>query len=204
MSNTNIVKRKGLIILAYAIGLLIINSVLIKASNIRPQETVIIAPNAILMPPGKILLINKDDEYGAIKFIKIWTGKTKEDWYAEYESYYITQKDRKKETKNKMSIKRHKLSSPRPRGIGRFSFSFGNKEIECGPFRLSWRGKGSVYFYGQDQPEGDYGIGLSPTGWSEFDQINLNDDRLIWYFFDLKRERKTISIDEIWRNAGHT
>jgi hypothetical protein len=169
------------------------NGNFILASENPSHDEILIAPNSILMPEGKILLIRKEGEYGAIKFLHYTEGD--KDWYAEYECCYLTKKYKKSDACG-FSIKKNKLHSPNPRGLGRFSFSFGNKEIKCGPFRLTWRGKGSVYFYGQDQREGDYGIALAPTVWDDFKQIDIEDEKLTWYKFDEKRERMAFSLEE--------
>jgi len=159
---------------------------------------ILVAPNAIIMPVGRILLVKKDAAYGAIKFLKFWTGKSEEDRYAEYESFYMPAIENNVLSSERTVFKRKKLSSPKPRGIGRFAFSLGNKELECGPIKLFWSGKGSVYFYRLNQNEGDYGIELAPTNWSDILDVNLSDPRIQWYKFDLDRERKVILIDKIW------
>ena len=93
-----------------------------------------------------------------------------------------------------------KLSSPKPRGIGRLAFSFGNKEVRCGSIRLYWPGKSSVCFYSLNKEEGDYGIELAPTIWSDISQVNVNDSRIKWYRYDEKREDITIPIDRLWES----
>jgi len=105
---------------------------------------VIIAPNVIVVPLGKILIIRKNLEYGAVKFTKFWTGKTEEDRYAEYESYYQGDKTGNLSNKN-VQLNKEKLAAPKPRGIGRFAFSFGNRNIQCGPIRLQWSERFSIF-----------------------------------------------------------
>ena len=164
-----------------------------------PENKVLIAPNAILMPPGKILLIRKNRTiYGAIKFTNFWTGESEDDWFAEYISYYQPNlKDGHFGGEN-LLVKKGKLSSPKPWGIGRLSFSFGKKEIQCGSIKLYWSGKGSVYFYRANQKEGDHGIELSPTNWSNKSEVDFLDSRVQWYKFDPTRQRSTINIDQLW------
>jgi hypothetical protein len=138
-----------------------------------------IGPNVVVIPLGRMLLVRKDTQYCAIKFTEFWTGKTKEDVHARYESYYQGDASGDFARKN-VQIKKEELSFPKPRGIGRFAFSFGNKNIQCGPIKLFWSGKGSVYFQSDSQPEADYGVELSPTKWTDISQVNVFDSRLKW------------------------
>jgi len=169
-----------------------------KENNISFRSNdVVITPVAVRMPLGKILLVRKDLEYCAIKFTKFWTGKTELDWYANYESYYQGDKTGDFNKKN-VQFKKEKLSFPKPRGIGRFAFSFGNKDVRCGPIKLFWFGQGWVYFYSSSQDEGDYGIELAPTKWTDISQVNVFDPRVKWYRYDEKRKDVNIPIDKLW------
>lgn len=163
------------------------------------SDDVIIAPNAVVMPLGRILLVRKDSKYCAVKFTKFWTGKTEEDLYASYEAYYQADNTGDFSKKN-VEFKKGDLSAPKPRGIGRLAFSFGKKEIKCGSITLQWDGKGSIYFYRFDQDEGDYGIQLAPTKWIDISQVNVSDSRLKWYRYDSKRTKMTIPIDHLWED----
>lgn len=160
-------------------------------------EDVGIAPNAIRVPIGAILLVRKNTEYCAIKFIEFWTGETQDDEYAIYESYY--QGDRSGDfTKKNVKFKAGKLSRPRLRGIGRLSFSFGHIDIQCGPIKLFWSGKGWVYFFNSSQKQGDYGIELAPTKWKHISQVNVFDPRIRWYRYDESRKDVIFPIDRLW------
>lgn len=160
-----------------------------------PNE-VHIGVNCIIMPLGKILLVRRDSEYCAIKFTKFWTGKTEEDLFANYESYNLEIKAGNLNKEN-IQINKGELSFPKPRGIGRFAFSFGNKEIKCGLIKLFWSGEGAVHFYEEGQHQGDYGIELAPTNWSDISEVNLSDTHLRWYRYDDKRKRKNIKLNEL-------
>ena len=164
----------------------------------RPNE-VQIAEVGIVMPLDRILLIRKSSDYCTVKFTEFWTWKTEEDYYARYESYY--QGDKTGDfTKKNVQFRKEELSFPKPRGIGRLAFSFGNREIKCGPIRLLWSGKGAVHFYKEGQDEGDYGIELAPTKWTDILQVNAFDPRLKWYRYDGKRKRVNIPIDKLWED----
>lgn len=160
-----------------------------------------IAPHVVLMPLERIILVRKDSDYCAIKFNRFWGGqKTDQDWYAEYESYY--QDDKTGDfTKDKVKFRKDVLSSPKAKWslFGHPVVLFGvNKEIKCGPIRLWWTGKGSVYFFKRYQPEGDYGIELAPTPWSNISEVNVFDPRIKWYRYDEKREKVNILINQLW------
>ena len=158
-----------------------------------------VGKTAIVMPLGKILLVRKDSKYCAVRFTESWTGKTEEDLYAKYESYY--QGDKSGDfSKANVQLKKENLSFPTPRGVGRLAFSFGNKEIECGPIRLFWSGHGAVHFYSEGEKQGDYGIELAPTPWTDISQVNVFDPRIQWHRYDEKRERINIPIDKLWED----
>ena len=155
-----------------------------------------IGVNCIIMPLSKLLLVQRDSEYCAIKFTKFWTSKTEEDLFANYELYNLGNKAGDL-NKGNILVNKGELSFPKPSGIGRFAFSFGNKEIKCGLRRLFWSGKGAVHFYGENQRQGDYGIELVPTNWGNISEINLSDSYLKWYRYDDKRNRKNIKLNEL-------
>jgi hypothetical protein len=163
------------------------------------DQNVIVSPNAIIMPFGKILLIRKDSDYGAVKFIKFWTGKAEDDVYATYESYY--QDDKTEDFTNKnVKFTKEELHSPKPSfSLFGHPFAFSIKEeIRCGPFRLWWSGRGTVYFFSRGQREGNYGLELAPTKWTDISQVNVSDPRLNWYRYDEKRRDIKIPVDQLW------
>jgi len=149
------------------------------------------------MPIGSILLVRRNNEYCAIKFTRFWTGKTEEDRYAAYESQYQGDKTGNLLGKN-VVFRKKELSAPKPRGIGRLAFSFGSRDIECGPIKLLWSGRGWVCFFNSNQDQGDYGIELAPTIWTHISETNVFDKRIKWYRYDSKRRDITISIDQLW------
>ena len=167
-----------------------------QSKSSTPNE-VVITPVAVKIPLGKILLVRKTSEYCAVKFTKFWTGKTEFDWYASYESYYQGDKTGDFSNKNVLFIK-DELSFPKPRGIGRLAFSFGNKNVRCGPIKLFWFGQGWVCVYSSGEKQGDYGIELAPTKWADISQVNVFDQRLKWYRYDPKREDINIPVDQLW------
>jgi len=174
-----------------------------KEEDIRPpgQNEVHIAPNGVIMPPLRILLVRKDTDYCAIRFIKFWTGKDENDRYATYESYYQGDKTGDFTNKNAKFTK-EELHFPKP-SFSLFGHPFAfdiRDDIRCGPIRLWWSGGGSVYFFKSAQRQGDYGIELAPTKWTDISQVNVSDPRLKWYRYDEKRKRMNIPVDQLWED----
>jgi hypothetical protein len=172
-----------------------------QGTSSRSPMDVEIASNAVRVPTGAILLVRKNAEYCAIKFTKFWTGSTEEDQYAAYESYYQGDKTGSFSNKN-VKFKEGELSRPRLRGMGRLSFSFGNTDIQCGPIHLEGSGKGWVYFFNRNQDQGDHGIELAPTQWTEISEVNVFDPRLKWYRYDANRQDIRISVDRLWNDQS--
>lgn len=163
----------------------------------REPERVTISGGGVEVPLGRFLLIRKDHEYCAVIITRAWSGKTDEDWYGTYASYY--QDDGSGDFSKEVLVKNAELSSPKPRGIGRLSFSFGNKDICCGPIRLHWAGYGRVSFYGSDEEVRDHGIELAPTKWTDISQVNVFDSRLKWYRYDDNRMKGiSIPLESLW------
>lgn len=179
------------------------------ASDIKSLESnnVHIAPNSVGIPLGRILLARKGLSYCAIKFTKFWTRNTSKvntlfvaagsDKYALYESYYQGDKTGNFLKKN-VEFKKAKLSSPKPRGIGRLAFSFGDRVVKCGDIKLEWFSVASLFFNREGQKEGDHGIEIAPTKWSDIAQVNVFDSRLRWYRYDADRKRVSIPVDKLW------
>lgn len=174
-----------------------------QGEDISPSETneVHIGPNGISMPLGKILIVRKGTDYCALKFIEFWTGENKEDRYARYESYSYGDKPADF-SRNNVKLKKEELYFPKARwSIFGHPVAFGTKdEIHCGFAKLWWSGRGSVYFFERGKPQGDYGIELSPTKWTDISQVNVLDPRLTWFRYDENRKRVNIPVDNLWEN----
>jgi len=84
----------------------------------------------------------------AVKFTEAWQGKTEDDEYANYESYYQADGSRDL-TKENVKVTKGHLVKRRYWGIGKLSFPVGrqNMDVRCGPIKMFWIGGGSVYFY---------------------------------------------------------
>ena len=194
-------------IIIYLITILLAACVDVAFSNQEDDSETVgpyyvhIAPNGIIMPIGRVLLVRRNSAYCAVKFTKFWVGKTDGDHYARYESYYQDDGTGNLSNKNIIS-KKAELYSPNARwSLFGHPVTFGaKKEIECGPIKLWWTGKGSVYFYKRYQTEGDYGIELAPTLWTDISEVNVFDKQIKWYRYDDSRSRVDIPIEQLWKN----
>jgi hypothetical protein len=164
--------------------------------NIEEKSEAIVYPNCISVPIARILLARDKSGYCEIKFINGGTTS------AEYISYYQPDNTGKFNKKN-VEIKNGKLISKEPVGIGRFAFSFGQMlDIECGPLKLMWSGRSSVYFHSSTQDkQREIGVELAPTPWTDISQVNVFDRRIKWYWYDEKRRDIFIPIDKLWPEA---
>lgn len=164
-----------------------------KSLDDAGTERVTIGPNAIKMPLGRILLVRRNNEYGAV----ILTSNAKEGSdSAKYEAYY--QGDGSGDfLRSSVQLRKGDLSQSKSFGIGRLSFDFGNQNIECGPIRLGWSSGGWIYFYSTRQKQGDYGIELAPTNWTRTSQVSSFDNRLEWFRYDSFRQERELKLYDL-------
>lgn len=167
-----------------------------------PDEVKIHA-HYVQVPVGRILLIRKGPESCAIKFIKYWTGKNKDDHFGQYERYY--QGDGSGDfTKPDVKFETDDVADPRVRGNAAFPFQFGKKDLRCGSIQVRYMGDGHVTFItpGQRYDIDDARIELAPTPWTTLAEVNINDPRIKWYRIDPHRKSIIILIDRIWNQSA--
>jgi len=161
----------------------------------RGPNDVMISGNSVWMPVNRILLIRKDTRIGAIKFIRDGFWITKRFRYADYEEYCCNDENGNLAGSN--------INQEKRTASALFIISplfLGNFEVRCGPIKLFWSGGRNVHFYKGNQNEGDYGIELAPTPWTDISQVNLSDPLIKWYRYDGKRKRVNIPIDTLWNH----
>jgi hypothetical protein len=166
---------------------------------------IVVAGHVMIMPVNYIILAKpiEDDKYCAIKFLKMWDGKHKDERYAEYVSYY--QPDGSGDLlKSNVIVKRDVLKWPRLIGIGWFSFAFGaNYDISCGDFDLAWFGGGTVYFDSWKEKQKSLSkeripiVELAPTPWENLEEVDVYHNNLKWYRFNDKRKRKRLPVNKL-------
>ena len=165
----------------------------------RSPDMVMVARNAIVMTMGRFALARNGSQYCAIRFTGAWKGEKEDDYYSDYESYY--QDDGTGHFSNEnVRVTKERLIHWHLVGFHPFSFPAGreNPDIKCGPIRLAWAMGCSIHFFATGQPQGDHGIELAPTKWTDISQVNVLDPRLKWYRYNGKRETVFIPIDQLW------
>jgi len=156
----------------------------------------------VKVPLGRILLIRRGSEFGAVKFTEVWTEKSGEDKYGRYESYYQGDKTGDFSKKNVL-FREGKLIAPKGIwvGGGHYFSLRGIYDIRCGPIKLAWVYKTFIAFSSTNQKDKDYGIELAPTKWTDISEVNVFDSRLKWYRYDEKRQNILVPIDQLWKDG---
>jgi hypothetical protein len=142
----------------------------------------------------RIILVRNGSEYCTVKFTEAWTGETKEHWYGRYAAYYQGGGTGDFSRKNTEFGKR-KLSRGPPWAWGGLHSARGNPFVRCGPIRLIWSIRSTLYF---SESPGRPGVELAPTKCTEISQVNVFDSRLRWYRYDENRKDVYIPIDQLW------
>lgn len=175
------------------------------------------------IPLNKILLIRKDNQYCALKFIRTWIEMDKERLktyadlkkgrilddvdreaamkkYAYYASYY--NKDGSPNFTGKSTQRKEGTASllPLQGPVRPFVYQPGNGCIECGRLKLLWFYKTAVTFIplGKSSKMKDYDIELAPTPWTDIKEVNVFDPRVKWLRYNARRKNEFISIDKLW------
>ena len=157
-------------------------------------------------PLGRFTLIRKGNDLCALRFTEYHRGgdakpatvfdSGQESLYAEYDWFY--QADHSGNlTKGNVKTGHRKIAMRSVRGIGRLSLSGGVDELKCGPFNLNWSYPPRIGFFGHDDKDGDHGIEIAPTKWTDIKQVNPHDPHLKWYRYDAKRKPIYIPADDL-------
>jgi len=191
-----------LLVVVFFLG--VVEMVSATEAGLPKANDVQIAPNAIGLPVGRLLLIRKNDDYCAVKFTQNLTGKTDYDQHVEYESYYQGDKTGNLNSKN-VEFRKDEVYYTKPSfSIFGHPIRIGAKmDIRCGPMELWWSAGPYivfVYYNKHDQNQRDYGIELAPTKWTNISQVNVFDSRLKWLKYDENRKRVNIPIDNLWED----
>lgn len=208
MIKTNMIKNQYWVV-NFLVSLLLILTIKpesLKAADGLDEEIARLQANAridwgqVTAPIDKFLLIRKSNDMCAVRFTEFHRGHDAKPptvfhsgevtLYAEYDWY--CQRDGSGDfTKPNIQSGHSKLERKPLRGIGRLAFQTGERCVKCGPFKLYWRYPTSVAFYGVPK-QGDYRVELSPTRWTEINNLNTHDSHLKWHRCD--EHRKTIYI----------
>jgi hypothetical protein len=157
----------------------------------------IIAPNAIGMPVGRVLLIRKGDVQCAAKLTEVKENRSG-GWDLKYESYLF---EGTPANGALPTTKEGKAYTRQPAGLGHLlTFtSTGKDYLTCGPVMLQLSGSAEgwwIYFYKSDR-DSDRSVALAPTNWTDATQINFSHNGLAWYQFDEKRRRTALQLSSL-------
>ena len=170
------------------------------AGDVPSPDDVVAAPTGIGIPLGRFLIVRIGSECCAVKFVRAWNGNNKEDNYATYQLH--RQGDGTGDFSKQHSEYREGELSFKFRGIFRLQFQVGDPALRCGSTKILWFGGGAVSFFETGKAQGDYGIELAPTPWTDISQVDIRDSRLKWYRYDENRKTVYIPIDKLWEDTS--
>jgi hypothetical protein len=168
-----------------------------------PPNGLGIKAHLIVMPVGRILLVQREDFIAVVKFL--YNEERKEGVYSKYE-YFAYEKE-----KGFMKVRDGVISLKEPsRGVwaklkGFLSFHdnpfrYGDK-LEFKNFELfahpASGNHTTVYFWNKPNKV-DSKVRLAPTPWNNVREIKLSDPRIKWFGYDEKRKWRVIPIDKLW------
>ncbi len=159
-------------------------------------------------PLGKILLVKNGMKNCALRIVGFHRKKNStrkptlfysggDEYHVEYDWYYPIQGVEEFDAKKKLYSGHGHLIRKPTYGIGRFVLPNLHPPIfECGEIKgLVWQYPAYVPMYsGSDR---SYSIQLAPTGWEAISEININDDKLVWYGYDESRGTTYIPISDL-------
>lgn len=165
----------------------------------RVIDDVIIGPNAISMPIGRILLVKKLDSIWALKFIDYGVKKG-EGYYSKFTCYKFDGVMFKEINKGIVSFYEptfwHRILHIFKPNSHRYASG-----IKCG-FQVfahaGWDVECVTVYFGIGPDLADESLFLAPTPWKEPLEINLSDLRIIWYQYDKNRKDQRVHINKLW------
>ena len=151
----------------------------------------------IVMPVGRVLLINRENFMGAVKFFQ--NEERPDGTYSKYEYFEYETSGFKKAKEGEVLLR--KPSS----GKGMF-FHHGPYEMAGPPLKLknfslfahaAGTDHATVYF-SNARYKPDSKVRMAPTPWKDISEVNLSDPRIRWFSYGNQESRKLIQIDKIW------
>jgi hypothetical protein len=169
-----------------------------EQDSLAVTEGVYVAGNGLRMPPGRVMAVRKGSTYCAVIFKEGRKGETDRDLWVDYESYDLG--DGEVSGRILTSVRGELVSRAWAGSVRGCAGPVGpeKKEIQCGRIVLYWVTGWTYLYHLRKEKEGDYGLRLAPTKWTDIGQVDVFDPRLTWYEYDGKRERTFIPLDQIW------
>jgi len=177
-------------------------SFLINSGHAYMQEEVSIRPSkCIVMPIGRILLVQRSDFLGAVKFLE--NEKNEKGEFSRY-VYFEHEKG------GWQKVKEDNIAMRKPGGFYRILGYLGLhlpvhariKPLKLKGFELfshPWEEyHATVYFWNYlDSPDPE--VRLAPTPWRNIQEVNLSDPRILWYRYENIDQTIRTTIDRIWK-----
>jgi len=134
----------------------------------------------VSMPLGKIVVAKKNGDVCAILFISSWVGGAVEDRYSEYEAYYP--KNGGARFNGEVIVRnRGVLDEHKPFGFGRLAFMRGERDIDCGSYRLWWLWPTTIMFTNRSEMGCEHGAALAPTDLTNVENLYSWQEEPKWH-----------------------
>lgn len=159
-------------------------------------------------PLGKILLVKNGNDICALRIVGFHRKKNStqkqtlfysggDEYHVEYEWYYPIDGVAGFDSQKKMYSGHGHLYRKPTYGIGRFVLPSLHAPIfECGEITgIAWHYPAYVPMYSGSNRNNS--ILLAPTGWEKISEVNMNDDKLVWYGYDDSRDTIYIPISDL-------
>jgi len=163
------------------------------------RDGVGIASFCVVTPVGRVLLIDRDNFVGAVKFLQ--NEERADGTYSKYEYFEYEKGGFRKVREGEVMLK-----NPSDVGKGGWFFHHGPSEllgppIKIGNFTLCAAAAGlehaTVYFWSKPHKV-DQRVKMAPTPWKEIKEVDLPNPQIKWFSYDKEREWKVVPIDKLW------
>ncbi len=156
---------------------------------------------AVVMPVGRVLLIERNDFRGAIKFVH---NEIKEDGvYSKYELYERGEKGDFRKIKEGELFRKITKKNLWHNIRSLFFHDIGSKagRLTLKSFVLmadAWDELHSTVYFWDGDARPDVKVRFAPTPYKEIGEVKLSYPLIRWFSYDEKRERRVVPIDKIW------
>ena len=117
--------------------------------------------------------------------------------YADYDSYYQADPDKGFSSAD-VESGHGEVSWGEWRGLGHWlSWSTGDPFVRCGSFKFRAYYPDLMSLVTNDAKLRSNNLKVSPTGWKNLDEVDLNNPNLVWFTYDDHRKRREIPVDSL-------
>jgi len=144
----------------------------------------VVKGGSVKMPVGAFLLIRKDGKIGAIRLTNVDPVSTELEGKSSYESYFQGDGSGSLTTAN--ALKQTGQLDLKPlKGIGRLAFQTGQNKGRVGKWSFAFATPTAIHMWPFRGDLHDYGYEFAPTSACDLSEIDVHDNRLRWFRFDL-------------------